>query len=157
MKVLIDDGVLLGFKNRAKLFYPLEYGEFIWGSKDNEDFVITVIDRAYGCENDEDDLDIESPYSYGDVVNGQTLLGTIHTHPNWSCVPSPTDLEGASEPPVEQVFGIVSLSRSGNRWLTGYGFYLTDGSPVELVISKPDKKSRRNRGKQILSPVSSEA
>jgi hypothetical protein len=83
MRVLIDHGVLSGYQARAKLFYPLEYGEFLWGHIEGEDFVITVIDRAYGeaTDNEEDpELEMNSPYEFGDVVNGQTLLGTIHSH-----------------------------------------------------------------------------
>jgi proteasome lid subunit RPN8/RPN11 len=148
MRVLIDDGVLRGYVARAKQWFPCEWGELIWGHRDGDDFVITVIDRAFG-ESDEEELDIDTPWEFGDTVNGQTLLGTIHSHPNWTCAPSETDLESAAEPPSESVFGIMSITKTpSNRWLTSYGFYLTDGVQVELVVSKPAKIKRKNGRKK---------
>ncbi len=140
MRALVDHSVLAGYVSRAKMFYPLEYAEYLLGVRELDDFLITVIDRAYGVEADSEEIEFNHPHEFGETVNGQTLLGTIHSHPNWTCDPSEVDLESAAEPPSEQVFGIVSLSKSGNRWLTSYGFYTAEGRSVELVVSKPEKK-----------------
>jgi proteasome lid subunit RPN8/RPN11 len=145
MRALIDHGILSGYRARAIKKFPIEYCEFLWGTVEKNDFIINVIERADVDDADEESVEVDSlGHEFGDEVDGQILLGTIHSHPEDVCEPSDSDIESASTPPEapEQVFGIMALNRSANRWLTSYGFFLPNGTPVELVVSKPVRRKK---------------
>jgi proteasome lid subunit RPN8/RPN11 len=150
---MIDHGVLAGFRARAIRGYPYEYAELLWGHKDTEEqdaYLITVIERAH-VESDHESADIETDWDFGEKQNGEELLGTLHSHPDDLAEPSDCDLEDAALHPVEKIFGIMALepvvatieNPKRQRWLTSFCFYQTDGTPVELVVSKPERKRRK--------------
>jgi proteasome lid subunit RPN8/RPN11 len=141
-RVVIDTSLLAGFKARALRAYPLEYGEDMWGFIEGTTAYITTLDRVE-AEADEDSIEMESVGTYGEVVVDQTLLGTIHTHPDDMCIPSETDIEQAQEPPAEIVMGICAINKVPKRRYVSFGFFLPTGEQIELAVAENEPRPRK--------------
>jgi len=139
LRVVIDKEILGSFKGRALQKYPLEYGEDLWGFIEGNTAYITSIERVLVNEADENGVDFDSSGEYGETVAGQTLLGTIHTHPDDQGSPSDSDIESAREPPVEKVMMICAINKIGKRRYVSFGCFQPDGKQIELAISEKDK------------------
>ena len=140
-RVVIDKGVLAGFKARALRAYPVEYAETLWGFVENGTAYVASMERA-DAEADEGAVEIDSPEDFGDVLGGQTLMGTIHTHPDDTNEPSETDF-AESQATKEWVFGVCAINKVNGRRYVSYAFFLPDGKQLEFAISEEDKRKAR--------------
>lgn len=139
-RVVVDKEILNSFKGRAARTYPVEHGEVLWGFIEGKTAYITSIERAYIEEADTDGLDMDSMSDPGDKNGDYIQLGSIHSHPDEPYWPSPTDIEGAVEPPNELVMGICGITRvSATRRQISFGFFLPTGTPLEVCIAENGK------------------
>ncbi|PWT80209.1 MAG: hypothetical protein C5B44_05740 [Acidobacteria bacterium] len=137
-RVVVDKGVLAGFKARALHSYPIEHCECLWGKVENGTAYVSVIERVQVDEADETGVDIETG-DFGEELAGMSLMGTIHTHPDDTCEPSETDIEESIKA-KEWFFGICAINKVNNRRYVSFAFFLPNGKTIELAISEPDKR-----------------
>lgn len=140
LRVVIDKEILGGFKGRALRKYPLEYAEDLWGFLEGNTAYVTAIQGVFVNEADEDGVDFDSSGEYGETVAGQTLLGTIHTHPADRCSPSDPDIDSAQESPAEKVMMICAINKVGKRRYVSFGAFQPNGHQIELAISEKDRR-----------------
>ena len=100
MKVNVSPDVLSSFRRRALRRYPKEYMETIWGQvKGGEGYIYAFHPIEHKSDNESieyEPVEIEEQRDEEAPLEKMILLGTIHTHPDGSIVPSQPDCETAS-------------------------------------------------------------
>jgi proteasome lid subunit RPN8/RPN11 len=126
-RVVIDRKVLHSFRRRALQHFPQEHIEGMWGRQTVSSYQIHAICEltkicATGSRVEYDPVDCDEG-----SCGGLEYLGSIHTHPNSPCEPSPEDwkdfnqCEPEAEP--ERIMAILGISIRNKRRYTSVGFW----------------------------------
>ncbi len=138
-EVVVDRKVLAAFKRRALQAYPREILEQVVG-----ELVGTQI-RIFAFRDLEHkglktavvmDDDV-NPMTEGDDSLPYSILGTIHTHPQDTVVPSELDWQSMKDD-GELVMGICAIRRTTKRRFVSFAFFNRDREHIQLTIAEPE-------------------
>lgn len=146
-KIVVHQSVLRGFRKRALAAYPKEHIESVWGRVEGLRVMVYAIQPlAYRSTETEVTIPEESIEEDVEAAKdaGFAVLGTIHTHPDFSCnscghreradcSPSEQDWMDLARHP-EVVTGICQVHQGKRRRSTRIRFYLAQ-KPLRMNVN----------------------
>ncbi len=145
-EVVVDREVLERFKRRALAAYPREIIEQIVGRVVGAQARIFAFrDLEFQATRNRVFMDDDAnPMVEGGDESGFEILGTIHTHPQDTVEPSPTDWRSMSED-SELLMGVCAIRKTERRRFVTIAFFGTERNQLQLTISEGNHSSRKRR------------
>ena len=139
-EVVVDRKVLAGFKKRALAAYPREIIEQVVGKFDGTQAIVFAF-RELEHEatrvriNMDEDV---NPMTEGDDDHRFRILGTIHTHPQDTVVPSELDWQSMKQD-GEYIMGVCAIRKTARRRFVSFAFFNEEREHIQLTVSEEAK------------------
>lgn len=146
-EVVVDRKVLAGFKKRALKAYPREIIEQVVGKLNGRQAIVFAF-RELEHEGTRARINMDedvNPMTEGEDDHRFAILGTIHTHPQDTIIPSALDWESMKQD-GELVMGVCSIRKSARRRFVSFAFFNEDREHVQLTVSEEAKSAGAGAG-----------
>ena len=127
----IPRGLVASFRRIAKQTYPNEAFAYLVGEVTARGVVVEGLAHpSYNASPTAVNVSASEHARLVKEVKPSRLVGTIHSHPEWSAEPSTHDIRNAAQC-GEVVYGVMAVWEEGGRLRTRCEFYL--GTPPMKV------------------------
>lgn len=140
IKVVTSEKAWAGFLRRAKVTFPNEHIEALWGEETVDSFRITDFKKIHVDKTTNNSIEFNDAETVRQkwlaASEGKVYLGTVHTHPSKSYDTAPSEVdhhEGAKD--GEKVMGVVVIykKKDSNRFVVHTNWWFPQ-SKLDFVL-----------------------
>ena len=142
-EVVVDRKVLEAFKRRALKAYPREILEQVVGKiVGTQARIFAFRDLEHQASTSAVVMDDDvNPMTEGEVGMGFAILGTIHTHPQDTVLPSELDWQSMRQD-GELIMGVCAIRKTAKRRFVSFAFFNRAREHVQLTIAEAETSVR---------------